>query len=289
MAQFSKPFNPADAPKRFAVLPAGDYPATFIKDQLKESNGVKRIEAEFKLDQPHSGTVWARITVENGTEKAMAFGARQLAELAAAFGVTTPFRSTDQWWGKRLTVRLEVEPARTYNGKNYEASNSAVGFKPFAGATVGAPRPATPTANFSAPPPAAPAAPPRVELPTLDLEAIGPFRGLDAAQLAEHAAIAAEDKFGGLLYESMIRAGYPVESIRAKLSSIKSVLGIATVSIGMADDAPEKTSNALQTFAAKMEAAAQARVAHWASRQPVAVPSAEPETGGGPTDDDLPF
>jgi len=111
----------------FTVIPAGKYEAMIVVSETKKtsSGNGSYLELQFQIVRGEfTGRIlWARLNLDNPSEKAVQIARGQLSSICRAVGVLKPTDSADLH-GLPLIVRVDV---REFEGKVY---NDVKGFYP---------------------------------------------------------------------------------------------------------------------------------------------------------------
>jgi hypothetical protein len=140
----------------FEVIPAGDYRVQITGSEMQENSqktgSYLKLELEI-IDGDQAGRkLFDRLNLDNPNPQAVEIAQRTLSAICHAVGVLTVSDSEDLHL-RPMLAKVNVEPGRNVNGKEYGPSNQIKGYKPD-GQPSQASRP-SPAANKPAPKPAA--------------------------------------------------------------------------------------------------------------------------------------
>lgn len=124
MADLGMDFDPNQVPKderSFDPLPPGDYEMHVIdSDVITTVSGGKMIKLTMEVISGafERRRVWENINIQNANPEAERIGARALADLMLAIGLSA-VRDSEELHFRPFRARLKIEPAKDgYNAKN---------------------------------------------------------------------------------------------------------------------------------------------------------------------------
>jgi hypothetical protein len=135
MANLGQAYNSDDAPEvSYQPLPAGDYPAAIMSDEIKYSGensknpGTQYLSLEVEIiDGPGQGKkIFHILNLWNPNETAKKIAVSELGAIQKAVGKKV-ITSSEELHRIPLIVTLGIQPA----SGNYEAKNVIKKFKPF--------------------------------------------------------------------------------------------------------------------------------------------------------------
>lgn len=129
MANISGKYNPeAEAQQDFSPLPSGEYLAQIVDSDMKptKKNDGEYLELEYViLEGDFKGRkAWARINLDNPSDKAVEIAQRQFASVREATGVAAPRDSQDLHYKPHL-IRVEFIPAGTTQKNGYTTTKDS--------------------------------------------------------------------------------------------------------------------------------------------------------------------
>lgn len=102
-------------------LPAGEYVAQVIEDQMKQTKAGNGQYLELKmevLDGPHKGRwIFDRLNLQNPNKVAVEISERQLLALGKACGIAT-LKDSSELRGIPMTVVLKIRTSAEYGDTN---------------------------------------------------------------------------------------------------------------------------------------------------------------------------
>lgn len=139
---FGNTIDVSNAPERPAFVPLepGWYVGMCTDFEAKTSEKGLGAKVTFTISEgKYSGRkVFSYLVITHNTsQQAHDIGQRRLKDWCDALGVPTTLSDAAPLMNKNLMIKLRVDPAREFNGRTYEPSNSIESFKPWDGMPVG--------------------------------------------------------------------------------------------------------------------------------------------------------
>jgi hypothetical protein len=114
---------PESQPMEAGPLPEGDYQVSIVDAEEKQNKAVtgSYLELTFEVvGNSHKGRrIWARLNLDNPSEKAVEIARRDLAAICRAVNLLRP-KSIVQFIGKELWVSVRHKPGRGDYGPSAE-------------------------------------------------------------------------------------------------------------------------------------------------------------------------
>jgi hypothetical protein len=147
MARFESVYVESEMPKsdrNFDPLPPGWYDVCITEGEIKATKAGtgQYLKLRYDVEGPsHQGRcVFGNLNLRNPNPEAERIGSQQMGELLRAVGLPEA-KDSDQFIGKRLSVKLAVKESEQYGASNEVKAFKANGSVQ-AAAPAGAPKPA---------------------------------------------------------------------------------------------------------------------------------------------------
>ena len=125
-------YDSIETQDEFTVIPAGEYVATIVASEEKETKAGDGSYIEMRIQilegEYAKRNVFCRLNLNNRNPKAVEIAYRTLKSILVATGVHSP-KDTSELHDIPLVVKVKVRPATD----NYGESNDVVTFKPARG------------------------------------------------------------------------------------------------------------------------------------------------------------